>query len=110
MASNDHKVRVHKEVQEIVFSLKKERLYSLLMKDEFLRFVFYCFVVTGIISVFMDSLQVCISLFCWCSLLILGLWLSPRPKPDGEENSRLVENIPKNRYMLNIGTQVKILW
>lgn len=105
--ANDHKMRVHKEVQEIVFSLRKERLYTILMEDEFLRFICCCFAAVGIFGVFTQNFLIVVVMSLWCSFLLLGLAFGTRPKAEGEENSRLVENLPKKQYMLNIGTQVK---
>lgn len=96
---------IHQELQEFTYSIKQDSFFDLVSNDLAVKNTLFAFYIIGIFACFFNNFYLVLTMMIFSFTAVCALYLSPKSVDKQVKN--IIENKSNNKYMLNIGTEIK---
>ncbi|RDU61867.1 type IV secretory system conjugative DNA transfer family protein [Helicobacter sp. MIT 14-3879] len=96
---------IHQQLQELTYSIKQDSFFDLVINDIAVKNTLFAFCIIGAFACFFNNFYLVLTMMIFVVTAICALYLSP--KSINKQGNNIIENQPNNKYMLNIGTEIK---
>lgn len=96
---------IHQELQEFTYSIKQDSFFDLVSNDLAVKNTLFAFCIIGIFACFFNNFYLVLTMMIFSFTAVCALYLSPKSVDKQVKN--VIENKSNNKYMLNIGTEIK---
>lgn len=95
---------MHEELHELTYSIKEESFFELVTNELAIKNTLFAFCIIGILACFLSSVYIALVMLVFSGASLFALILT---KNNDNKGNNIIKNQPNNKYMLNLGTEVK---